>query len=545
MNIQHSSEEVILIPVPGVWISPQLIHPPPNANKENSLITFERLKPKKYNSESNDFCIVPVMPAVPPYIDAKFLNDSQNHIEISAPLKGRKSPYSDKSSRGYRSGRRSSVFLCRKVPSGQQISASDWVVAANHLDGSKYVVDFEHGNILIRAKGCGMWIQSDDLPFPAITIQSAKSKYAEEGQTIFEIRGVCFENTSVTEMLSTQQIEDNLRKVGLACGNHSLGFWIYRNLKEDNSPLITKTVSIFETLGDRRLESHLLVGLERLLAKKYDQSFAQRVIDCVLPLYKGMEDKFPSDDYKTYSKTDKIFTVPLHKKVIDGSFFNFDDIDIAGFDEKSLREKGLIPTYEIYEKIKDLDQDFVNLVKLFGHLGFESGKCISVVHRTGYLWGSYVDHQDNEFHCNAHADNLVVLSKEQCLSNKEMPQILAPLDFDMSFKKEQAINFYEQPPEPDPTYVTFNICPEFSNLLTDIGGYFATVEGASTAIEIRPAPPGLLSKVLWLLRDVSCYEYYVGYQKVNQRRCKGNDVSIDDMYKLIEEGLNESINENS
>ena len=539
----HSSEEVILVPVPGAWISSSLVQPPADATDENSQTVFHELFPKKYDNSKDDFCIVPVMPAVPPYVDEKVLQESSKNIQISAPLKGRKSPYSNKSARGYRSGRRSSLIPCRKLPPNTETTDKDWVIAIEGINGPKYVIDFEKGDVFLRAKGCGMWILDDDLPFPAITLQSAASIYARDDQKVSEVRGVCFVHTSSTEMYVTGQIEANLAKVGLVCGNHPLGFWLYKNLEGDVSPLIQKTVSLFETYGDRRLESHLLTGLERLLEKKYDQTFAQKVVDAILPLYSDKKD-LPSNDNKTFTKTSHIYTVPFAKMIKDGSFFNFEDFDLPEFNEDSLRKHGLVPTHEIYAAIKDLDKEFVNLVKLCGHLGFESGRCASVVHRSGYLWGSYADHQQQDFHCNAHADNLVVLTKTQCLAS-ESKQVLAPLDFDMSFKKENAINFWAEKPVPDPTYVTMNMTAEFDCLMTDIGGYFATISGASNAIDVRKQPPGLLVNVLWLLRDCAVYEFYQGYMKVNQKRCKGNDISVDEIYKLVEEGLNESINENS
>ena len=448
-NFQHSSEEVILIPVTGSWISSQSVLKPPNASNENSVQIFENLKPKKCNSDT--LCVVPVMPAVPPYVDEAVLKDSENHVEVSAPLKGRKSPYSDKSVRGYRSGRRSSLIPCRKVQSGEKLSPSDWVIGTDKLNDSKYVADFEHGTVYVRAKGCGMWIASEEIPFPAITLQKTESIYAQEGQELSEIRGVCFEHTSCTEMLVTGEIENNLNKIGLVCGNHPLGFWIYRNLKDDSSPLISKTVSMFETYGDRRLESHLFTGLERCISKKYDQEFAQRVIDAITPLYANINNVIPSNDNRTFKRISEIPAKPIHNKILDGSLFNFDDFDIEEYHDNNLQKYGLIPAHQIYEAIKGLGNDFVNLAKLYGRLGFEAGKCLSIIHRSGYLWGSYQDHNAQEFHCNAHPDNLVVLSKDQCLSNKKSLQILAPLDFDITYKKENSISLYESKEVPDTT----------------------------------------------------------------------------------------------
>ncbi|KAK8886879.1 hypothetical protein M9Y10_037912 [Tritrichomonas musculus] len=544
-NYEHATNEIILVPVPGVWISSQSIQPAPAADLENSKTTFELFKPKRYSSDNENFCIVPAMPAVPPFIDESDLKEALNNIEISAPLKGRESPYSNKKSRGYRSGRRSCVVPCRKINFNQVLSSSDWVIGTDGSNGSKYIVDFENGDELIRVKGCGMWLPDDDLPFPAITLQESESRHAPEGCHVSEIRGVCFENTACTESSATNQISEVLAKFGILSGNYPLGFWIYKDIQNDIAPLITKTVSIFKTLGDRRLESHLLTGFEKLLSKKYDQTFANGVIESIMPLYENMKERFPSNNFRTTLKIHSIDKSAINAKIKDGSFFCFEDFDFENYRDDDLRKRGIIPTYEIYKALEHIDNDFVNLLKLYGRIGFEVGRILSLIHRAGYLWGSFTDHNEYLFHCNAHCDNLVVLSKEKCLSNKNILQILAPIDFDMAFKKESAINTWRQTPFPDSTYVTANIPAEFLFMMEDVGGSFATFENASNFFKPRPQPPGLLVNLLWLLRDCGVYEFCQGYQKIHMQGCKGNDISVDDIYKLIQEGLNETIDLNS
>lgn len=540
MNIySHSKEEIILVPVPGMWISYQSVCPPPPADKENSIQIYENFKPKKSSTTNDDLCIVPVMPAVPPYYER-----NEKKYGIIAPLKFSESPYSSKRSRGYRSGSRSSIIPCRKIKYKDPISPTDWVIYSDEKTDIKYVIDFEKGTILLRIKGCGMWLQNEAIQFPGFTMQPTKSMHASDDQIVSEIRGVCFENTSLTEMYATNQIEANLNKIGLVCGNHALGFWLYGEVKNDTAPLIQKTVSLFETYGDRRLEANLIVGLELLLVKKFDQEKARQILDAVLPLYENKEEKLPSCQNSTFGKIFNISTIEFWNKVQDGSFFCFDDFDFNDWSDESLKSNGLIPTIDIIKKVQKIDKTFLNFIKLFRHIGFVTGRCTSVIHRTGFVWGSFVDHNPHELHCNAHANNLIVLTKEQCLAAGSL-QIVAPVDFDMSFKKENSIDFYKKPPVPDPSVVTFNIPSEFTSMISDLGGFLACTENMSTAIKSRSQPPGLLSNILWLLRDCAAYEFFKGYQKVNQIKCKENDISVDEMYQLINEGLNETIDENS
>lgn len=135
-------------------------------------------------------------------------------------------------------------------------------------------------------------------------------------------------------MFSTQQINENLNKVGLLSGNNPIGFWIFGEIKGDISPLITKVVSIFETYGDKRLESHLFTSLEILISKKFDESFACKVIELIVPLFENIKDKFPSKDYPTTRKAYYTSGINLEKKYFDGSFDNLNDFDITDFSEE-------------------------------------------------------------------------------------------------------------------------------------------------------------------------------------------------------------------
>ena len=111
----------------------------------------------------------------------------------------------------------------------------------------------------------------------------------------------------------------------------------------------------------------------------------------------------------------------------------------------------------------------------------------------------------------------------------------------MSFKQESSINFWRKPPFPDPAYCTANMVPEIEYMADAIGGFYATYEQTSNFFKPRKQPPGSLCNILWMMRDCAVYEYYQGYQKINSDSCKGNDISIDDIYNIVNEGLNETI----
>ena len=70
---------------------------------------------------------------------------------------------------------------------------------------------------------------------------------------------------------------------------------------------------------------------------------------------------------------------------------------------------------------------------LYARLGQESGLALRKLHNAGFVWGTYQDWQCrielDEWHCNAHANNLVVRAEDQ-------GDLLAMLDLDMSFRHE-------------------------------------------------------------------------------------------------------------
>ena len=59
-------------------------------------------------------------------------------------------------------------------------------------------------------------------------------------------------------------ISDVLTKYGVTVGNKQVGLWKYQ-LSDEPLPLLAKYCGLFETLGERRLGSHLVPGLEALL----------------------------------------------------------------------------------------------------------------------------------------------------------------------------------------------------------------------------------------------------------------------------------------
>ena len=95
-----------------------------------------------------------------------------------------------------------------------------------------------------------------------------------------EVRGCCFKHTALTEQHMSTVISDILSKFNIPVGNRPVGLWHYQQLLGEPLPRIAKYCGLFETLGEKRVGSHLLPGLESLLP----QLFPSVSLDQVLSL---------------------------------------------------------------------------------------------------------------------------------------------------------------------------------------------------------------------------------------------------------------------
>ncbi len=72
---------------------------------------------------------------------------------------------------------------------------------------------------------------------------------------------------------------------------------------------------------------------------------------------------------------------------------------------------------------------------IYARIGFEVGKILRLFYDNDFNWGYYYDHDINNFHCNVHPNNFVILpEKLNC------DQLIAPLDYDMAFSRDEFLN---------------------------------------------------------------------------------------------------------
>jgi hypothetical protein len=214
--------------------------------------------------------------------------------------------------------------------------------------------------------------------------------------------------------------------------------------------------------------------------------------------------------------------------------------EIATLRDEDLFRKGFLPSERLYDAIGD--GWLLRMAKLFGRLGWEAGRCIAAVHRTGYDWGTYQDHSSDGMLANAHANNIVVLPADLMDLGGGRFQLLYPTDFDMSFTRRQVVDVWKNPPLPDPGFVDHIFSVEFGNMMMNIGGYTAALAGVATGISKRdPVRWSPQMDIIWAFRDISVWEYIKGYLKPADQGYPGNDITLEQALEFIPEALNMAI----
>ncbi|KAM3142326.1 hypothetical protein pb186bvf_005483 [Paramecium bursaria] len=272
-----------------------------------------------------------------------------------------------------------------------------------------------------RFKGCG----NLDLGF------NVQIMPHEIGEYFREIRGCQFEHTAKRELYVTHRVDQILHQYGLEGANKSLGYWEYNDVTTINDQLakklenegdfIPKYCSIFQTLGDSRLGTHLLQGLKRLL---------QPLVNAI-----SLDELKQKIDIPERIKQFE-FEKPTNEWHLTGTYFLQRDIDFIinqPIPLKEQAEKDLIFDWAL-EKHSNIQFD--GDLKIFGiiyeRLGYEVGRIKRIFIDHDLNWGYFRDHSKLMYHTNAHLDNFVVVTDREYL--------LAPLDFDIAFFKEEFVN---------------------------------------------------------------------------------------------------------
>ena len=409
--------------------------------------------------------------------------------------------------------------------------------------------------IFYRLKGCG----NDERGF---NIQKTEGVIVE-----IVTRGSQYDSTCFRELFYSEKVDENLKKFNIRCANLPVGFWKYgkdlhilpkENIKkedipnlENQMPEVDKYCGIFHTLGDKRLRTHLLCGLEKILEKIATLCVSKQLINEELlneikkifpatrlpdkietfktikffgPLNTTIDEwvKKPVYEQKHY---DAIISVDQLKKEINENknlkiFIdqteNYDEI--INLLSENLSEKHKLMTKKIIENMKKEQANgkkfFSTLLNIYIRIGYEVGKIKRLMQDANINWGSYID-RGSSYHCNAHSNNLVVLPQGN-------DSLLSPLDLDLAFSKEKMIIINKDCPtygQQDLSYWDNYINAEFVDLSLNLCG----AEDYNFQFEKNKNknPDSLESKtknaIRFLLCDCMLENYMKGYDKLDSK----------------------------
>ena len=325
-----------------------------------------------------------------------------------------------------------------------------------------------------RFKGCG-------------SFKNGFTLLENENEKIFkkiEIRGCQFENNVIRELYYTDIINEILKKNNIVPCNIPIGYYKYDNdLKFlDNSlanedkinneiPEVDKYCSIYETLGDRRLGTHLLKGLQFLLDSITEAAIKEFNMD--ICSYNNIKKIFYA---KKRKNIESIFTVeqvfipegmslkewcskPIYKKeyytnLIENNYLK----ELLNTHEEIVNIKkasNLIESWsEIFKKkinfkvahfeilineLKSMKDKLKEksileyIIDIFARIGYETAKIKRIFLDEEFNWGTFNGQSPLDKFCSAHFNNFVVLPPQyNCL--------LSPIDFDLAFMKKNFVN---------------------------------------------------------------------------------------------------------
>ena len=326
----------------------------------------------------------------------------------------------------------------------------------------------------LRLKGCGNYKSGFTL-----------LKYEKDlSFKKIEIRGCQFKNTVFRELYYSYKVNEILKKYNMYCANIPLGYFKYDkdikfveeslNKKKiiNKAPEIDKYCSIYKTLGDRRLGTHLLRGIEIILdaiieTAINEYNLDQSAYDNICNLFNERRRKFsinseyaireinlPKDiSLKEWCKNPiykkKIYDNLITYKLLFDYFTSNDDLVKIKKSSNLIEKWSKIienKNYFKYEQFKTLIDELIKIKNLFINksileyihdifirIGYETAKIKRIFQNEDFNRGTYNGQSPSDIFCSAHYNNFVVLpGKYSCL--------LAPIDFDLTFQIKNFVN---------------------------------------------------------------------------------------------------------
>ena len=443
--VYYGTPNVSLCPVTGIFkkYSLDCIKQDP-ITPESAEETLKYLKDLSYLNKNYADYYIPCVPETPIYLDCSAPGTETGSDFVSTPLLKVKIKEEEKSNAyyGIMSGHRSAILQGKS--------------------GTFY-----------RLKGCG----NDLEGFPVI---DGKGCFVEH-----LLRGAQFKPTAARELYYSQYIHDILKPYNIPCANLPIGLWKYdKDLKgtsevkteefKNDVPELDKYCSVFSTLGERRLGSHLLNGFELLIKAIIEVAIRdlgadEKTLELILALYPSNRKE---DNYKTWTLISNhsqpivngieltltewckksIFTEEMYKKLVSNKEL-LEKLDKDGLNKIKEASNKIEEWAKIFMESVPKDKQLLgskiinnlaisckksgksileHLIDIYARIGYETSLVKRALQDQNINWGTFIDHGPFNFHCNAHANNFVILPPGN-------DSLLAPLDFDFAHCRKNFI----------------------------------------------------------------------------------------------------------
>jgi len=342
-----------------------------------------------------------------------------------------------------------------------------------------------------RLKGCG----NNDEGF-TVRVEKSRVQGTDSFELRRDLRGSAFPHTAARELAMSGRVKAALESVGALGANEPVALALYSSPAQlPLGPTVPTACIVERTLGDRRLGSHVLAGLEILLPRILSVSELDlSLLGAAFPPARPLKDGLPVDTqefvaehvvastyaYKCYDAFKDVYSLDPFYSPLAG--LNFPGIPRDSSTMLQLSQaplatcalgrverapclhspppdqftrdgsRSMTAQWEIIwrDACRELELALTGLpagssllAYTFSRLGADAGSVLRGMHDAGINWGTYQDamcHVEyGQYHCNAHSNNLVLVSPttltddDEGVSEPSSQRLLAGLDLDMAF----------------------------------------------------------------------------------------------------------------
>eukprot|EP00831_Metopus_contortus_P008195 TRINITY_DN13154_c0_g1_i3.p1 TRINITY_DN13154_c0_g1~~TRINITY_DN13154_c0_g1_i3.p1 ORF type:complete len:371 (+),score=62.90 TRINITY_DN13154_c0_g1_i3:153-1265(+) len=317
---------------------------------------------------------------------------------------------------------------------------------------------------------------------------------------------------------------------------------------KNEMPEMDKYCAIYKTLGERRLGTHLINGMMRMLgaiSKVAVKTLTELQITKIRTVFPQMRaEKKSIETYKMIRNKDCPIvdgkTLPLKDWCSNPIYTEEDYKNLISFEQlqssltKEILTELKVASQKVEEWVSLLGESlskeknhFLNfalnklefkeksvydfMIDIAARIGFECGRIKRAMQDNDINWGTFIDHSPLELHCNSHANNFVVIPKGY-------HNLLAPLDFDLSISRSTFICIVPEREafgKPEPELFDSYVNTERIELSRGLGGeenmnfVYTSAKSKENPLELS-----LAESLEFILRDIMVSTYMKTFDQI-------------------------------